>query len=74
MGDRDPRPRYYWQSIGADGQVSRFLPAARSPLLLFYPSLQMTWKNVEEDEEEEEKEEEEERKKGRKEKEEEEKR
>lgn len=27
IGDRVPRPRYYWQSIGADGQVSRFLPA-----------------------------------------------
>lgn len=37
IGDRDPGPRYYWQSIGADGQVSRFLPAALAPLPFFIP-------------------------------------
>lgn len=56
IGDRDPGPRYYWQSIGVDGQVSRFLPAAFRSSSFFYPSLQMTWKNAEEEEEEEEEE------------------
>lgn len=44
IGDRDPGPRYYWQSIGADGQVSRFLPAA----LVSLPFLSLAADDVEE--------------------------